>query len=44
MIHFRKTKLGIWLTDSDMADKAKRLKVLLDEKTKHNWVDGSASN
>ena len=38
IIHFRKTKLGIWLTDSNMADKAKRLKELLDEKTKHNNV------
>ena len=36
IIHFKKTKLGIWLTDSYMADKAKRLKELLDEKTKHN--------
>ena len=38
IIHFRKTKLGIWLTDSYMADKAKRLKELLDEKTKHNLM------
>jgi hypothetical protein len=36
IIHFRKTKIGIWLTDSYMADNAKRLKELLDEKTKHN--------
>ena len=36
IIHFRKTKLGIWLTDASMADKAKRLKELLDEKTKLN--------
>ena len=36
IIHFRKTKLGIWLTDPYMADKAKRIKELLDEKTKHN--------
>ena len=36
IIHFRKMKLGIWLTNSNMADKAKRLKELLDEKTKHN--------
>ena len=36
IIHFRITKLGIWLTDPYMADKAKRLKELLDEKTKHN--------
>ena len=36
IIHFGKTKLGIWLTDSNMTDKAKRLKELLDEKTKHN--------
>lgn len=38
IFHFRKTKLGIWLTDSYMADKAKRLEKLLDEKTKHNNV------
>lgn len=39
IIHFRRTKLGIWLTDSYMADKAKRIKQLLDEKTKHNRAD-----
>ena len=33
IIHFSKLKLGMWLTDSDMADKAKMLKVLLDKKT-----------
>lgn len=38
ILHFRKTKLGIWLTDSYMADKAKKLKELLDERTKHNNV------
>ena len=36
IIHLRKTKLGIWLTNPYMADKAKRLKALLEEKTKHN--------
>jgi len=36
IIHSRKTKLGIWLTNSHMGDKAKRIKALLDEKTKHN--------
>lgn len=36
VIQFRKTKLSIWLTDSYMANKAKRLEKLLDEKTKHN--------
>ncbi|MFT4535152.1 MAG: hypothetical protein ACJA1A_001806 [Saprospiraceae bacterium] len=36
IMHFRKIKLGMWLTDSYMADKAKILKVLLDEKTKLN--------
>ena len=35
IFHFRKTKLGIWLTDSYMADEAKRLEKLLGEKTKH---------
>ena len=38
IFHLRKTKLGIWLTNPYMADKAKRLKELLDEKTKHNNV------
>ena len=33
IIRFRKTKLGIWLTDTYMADKAKTIKKLLDEKT-----------
>ncbi|MFT5168126.1 MAG: hypothetical protein ACI8P3_003365 [Saprospiraceae bacterium] len=36
IIHFRKMKFGMWLTDSYMADKAKMLKELLDKKTKHN--------
>jgi len=36
IVHFRETKFGIWLTDSTMADKAKRIKELLDEKIKHN--------
>ncbi len=36
IIHFRKTKLGIWLTDSYMTNEAKILKELLDKKTKHN--------
>ncbi len=36
IIHFRKTKLGIWLTDTYMADNAKRIKKLLDEKTTPN--------
>lgn len=36
IIHSGKTKLGIWLTDSYMADKAKRLKELLDEKATTN--------
>ena len=38
IIHFRKMKLGMWLTDSYMADKAKVLKELLDNKTQHNKV------
>lgn len=33
IIHFRETKLGIWLTDPYMADHAKRIKELLAEKT-----------
>ena len=36
IIRFRKMKLGMWLTDSYMADKAKTLKELLDKKTRHN--------
>ena len=32
IIHLKETKLGMWLTDTYMADKAKRLKKLLDEK------------
>ena len=38
IIYSKKTKLGIWLTDSNMADKAKRIKALLDEKTQHQLV------
>ena len=38
IIHFRKTKLGMWLTDSYMVDKAKRLKELLDKKAEQNKV------
>ena len=34
IIHARKAKLGIWLTDAHMADKAKRIKELLDERSK----------
>ena len=33
VIHLKKTKLQIWLTDSNMADKAKRLEELINEKT-----------
>lgn len=36
IIHSRKAKLGMWLTDSYMTDKAKILKELLDKKTNHN--------
>ena len=36
IVHYKKTKLGIWLTDSYMADHAKRLKEILDGKTKHS--------
>ncbi len=36
ILHFENAKLGIWLTDAYMADKAKRLKKLLNEKSKHN--------
>lgn len=36
VINFRKTKLKIWLIDVHMANKAKKLVELLNEKTKHN--------
>ena len=32
IIHFRKVRLGIWLTNSYMAGKAKRIRKLLEEK------------
>jgi hypothetical protein len=32
ILHFKKSKLGIWLTDTDMANKAKKLKAVLDRK------------
>ena len=32
IIHFRETKFGIWLTDTYMANKAKKIKKLLDRK------------
>ena len=38
IIHFRKRKLGIWLTNTYMAGEAKKLKKFMDEKTKHNNV------
>lgn len=38
VIKSSKTKLTIWLTDSDMVEKAKRLVVLLNKKTKHTIV------
>jgi len=36
IIHSRKSKFGIWLTNSYMADKAKSLKKILEEKIKLN--------
>ncbi len=36
IIHFNKKKLGIWLTNTYMADKAKKLKRFLEERTKPN--------
>ena len=36
IIHFKTSKLGVWLTDTYMADKAKILKQKLDNKSKHN--------
>ena len=43
VINFRKAKLKIWLIDAHMANKAKKLVELLNEKTKHNRVDCPAS-
>lgn len=34
VIHFRKTKLGLWLTDSYMTGNAKKLKALLSKRVK----------
>ena len=36
IIYFKKMKLGIWLTDSYMVNKAKSLKELLNKKAIHN--------
>jgi len=36
IIHFRKSNLGIWLSDSYMADKARNVKSLLDDRIKPN--------
>jgi len=36
IFNFRETKLGIWLTDTHMADNAKKLEKLLEEKTKQS--------
>ncbi len=36
IIDIGKKKIKIWLTDSDMADKSKKLVELLNKKTKHN--------
>ncbi len=36
IIRFKETKLGMWLTDTSMADKAKVLKAVLEEKAKDN--------
>ena len=33
IFHFKKTKLGIWLTDTSMADNAIRIKELIDNRT-----------
>lgn len=34
IMHFRKRKLGMWLTNTDMANKAKTLRALVESKTK----------
>lgn len=36
ILHFKQMKLGMWLTDSYMTNKAKILRELLDKKTKHS--------
>ena len=33
VIQFKKSKLGLWLTDTNMADKAKQLKNILENKS-----------
>ncbi|MEM7105710.1 MAG: hypothetical protein AAF502_21410 [Bacteroidota bacterium] len=38
IFHFKKSKLGIWLTDTKMADNAKKIKALLDERAKHSQM------
>lgn len=38
MLHFKQSKLGIWLTDASMADNAKKVKALLDENSKLNSI------
>ena len=39
VIHFKKSKLGIWLTDSYMADKAKRLEKVLYQNKSNNFCN-----
>lgn len=36
VLNIRKTKLTIWLTDSEMVEKAKRLEELINKKINHN--------
>ena len=43
IFHFKNTNLGIWLTDSNMAENAKKLKELLDHNTKLN-LEGSSNH
>jgi hypothetical protein len=37
IFHFRKTNLGIWLTDSYMADQARKLEKMLDSKSNRHF-------
>ncbi|MEM7375372.1 MAG: hypothetical protein AAF587_42645 [Bacteroidota bacterium] len=36
IIHLNKMKLGMWLTDTYMANRAKKLKKVLDQKARHS--------
>lgn len=41
ILHLRKTKIGMWLTDPYMVDNAKKLKEILDKKVEFNEGNNS---